>query len=390
MNVSNFFTGNMSDLVKVKRGQRGEPGDPNDGDDSHIIPDDQDQGDDQGQDGQDGQDGKPGQPGKPGQGGMGGKPGPPGQSGPPGQPGQGGQGQPIPIDLKGNPSPIVDIIPSDKELKDMFKDAEALKGSEKGRDKPMDNEAKKAALDNAAQKEADERDIKKAQSGQESGGKGAGTGRGGSRGSINADFPTKTNWLDTLISAVKKTKPGKFSYSVLNKKAMTSQLQRQGRSTEPAIGKIVVAIDTSGSISSEIVNKFLSEIRQIYKTFKSSKTFGVKVILWTSGPYAESPVFNSQQFEALKKWVNSNLATGGTAISDVVKRINNFKDISQYVATIWFTDGQVYDLDTPLPNMLNIFVINGYQSGATRDFFKAVATYKPPGKDKVKFARTDF
>jgi predicted metal-dependent peptidase len=164
---------------------------------------------------------------------------------------------------------------------------------------------------------------------------------------------------------------------------------RPGRTDKPDVGKIVIAIDTSGSIDDVIMNRFISELRRIYSVFQSSKTFATKIILWSDGPYAQSPEFPSNKFNELKNWINTNTKSGGTAINQVVQLINGFPDLNEYIATVWFTDGEIWDLRTPLPDMDNVFVIQGFSSDTSKRFFADVQKYRPRNK-KITIVRTDY
>jgi predicted metal-dependent peptidase len=161
-----------------------------------------------------------------------------------------------------------------------------------------------------------------------------------------------------------------------------------GRDKKQDIGKIIVAIDTSGSIDDVIVGGFLSELRRIFETFKTSQSFACKVILWADGPYAVSEDFKINQFNQLKQWVFSSFVSGGTSIDPVVKLLNGIKNISEYVGTVWFTDGQIGDLNSRLPDNFNIFVINGFQSDYTRQFFSDLKKFKP--SKQITIVKTSY
>jgi predicted metal-dependent peptidase len=161
-----------------------------------------------------------------------------------------------------------------------------------------------------------------------------------------------------------------------------------GTTQKKDIGKIIVAIDTSGSISDSIINGFLSELRRIFTTFTGSKTFAVKVILWADKPYADSKDFSAKEFAQLSSWVNENVKWGGTSINPVMELINA-KYNKQYVGVVWFTDGQVERLDQPLPDTFHFVVINGFISSLVTDFVADMKRLKPSGKD-VTFLRTSY
>jgi len=358
MKQSNFFKSNIADLQPVKVGSKGGGGGkPQPGD--HIIPDDDQDDSDEDQD--DDQD-------------------------------QDGDAESIPdVTIGGNPKPIVDIIPEDSSIEEMFgPDAEVLDGSDKQRGEAMGKEELK--------KKAEQAD-KNAKLGKDQGDSPGGTSPGkgqGDRRIVSADlFPVKTDWASILINLLKTKKPAGQSWSKPHKRTFGMKIggtpvMRPGRTFKPDIGKIVLAMDTSGSIDNKIIAGFLSDIKRIFTTFVGSETFGVKIILWSDGPYAESQEFKITEFSKLQQWVISNVKSGGTAISRVVDAVNNIPNLkSQYVATVWFTDGEIWDLNKPLPDMDNVFVIQGYNSEYTKRFFADVQKFRPKGKE-IKVVRANY
>lgn len=378
---ANFFKSNISNLKPVKIGGQGPPSSGGGSKDYHVLPpDDQDDSDkdqdsDQDSDQDIDQDDQAGD-----------KSGDKDGSGDDSN----DNGQPSKVEIKGNPKPIVDVIPEDKSLQEMFgADANALDGSDKGRPVSMTKEELKKAIERAKQNT----DIE--QSAGE-GKPGVGKGMGGKRMVDSDIFPVKTDWAAILMNLLKKSRPGPPSFSKIHKKTFGVRysgkpVMRPGRTSEPEIGRIVVAIDTSGSISNRIITGFLSDLRRLFSQFKSSETFAVKILLWSDGIYNASPEFDSSEFKSASSWVLNNVRSGGTSISNVIDYINtsipNLK--SQYVATIWFTDGEISDLNKPLPDMDNIFVLQGYNSSLRTSFLNDVQKYRPKNK-KITVVRTDY
>lgn len=339
------FTANIDNLKRVVKGEK-PPGDgppppgPTGTDDVHVIPDDEMSDDSQDSEQIDGKDAKEDKEVK---------------------------GTPS-IDIKGNPQPIIDVIPGNKDTSQVT----GMAGSDKKSTAPQTAEELKKALEKAQEAEATE--IK--------GGVGTGKGMGSKRVAVPTDFPVKTDWARLMINLLQKTKVGPPSWAKAHKRTFGAKvggmpLMVPGRDVEKDIGKIIVAIDTSGSISDTTVGKFLSELRRIFEIFKTSRGFGCKVIMWAGGPYAASNDFNIKQFNELKNWVFSNFKSGGTAIDPVVKLINSLPNLKEYVGTVWFTDGQIDDLETRLADNYNIFVIDGFQSEYTREFFADLKKYRP-------------
>jgi len=356
------FKTNISDLQKVKVGKPGQgQGQGQASDKYKVLPDDADSG----EQGEGEGDSKQGNEPKPGS---------------------------IPtVSMQGSAAPIIDIIPEDTTFEEMFGDAEVLPGSDGepgGKDdKPvLTREGMRKAIEQANKDQ--EAAIKEAN-------KSRGTGKGGERISVPADFPTNTDWARILKNLISETRPGKTTFSKIKKSTFGQRfggvepIMLPGRGVVKDIGKIIVAIDTSGSISDSIMNGFLSELRKIYSAFSQSKTFAVKIILWTDGPYADSPDFGAKDFNKLKQWANQNFKSGGTSMDPVIQLINSQYNNGDYVGNVWFTDGQVEDLHTQLPNAFQFVVINGYQPSLVGRFMADMNKLKPSTK-KLLFLRTDY
>jgi predicted metal-dependent peptidase len=335
------FKANINDLKRVVKPSDSPPSSPSEpmSDDYHVIDDEQAEGQ-QERDGEGSEEGEAKDKSKPSK-----------------------------ITIKGNPSPIIDVIPGDKDTGEI----KGLAGSNERGKTPLTKEQIKDALQRAQEAEATE----------QAGGSGKpGRGIGGRRVAVPTDFPTKTDWARLMINLLSKTKVGPPTFTKPHKRTFGQKLggtplMIPGRDKEQDIGKIIVAIDTSGSISDEIIGGFLSELRRIFETFKTSQSFACKIILWADGQYAISEDFKTNQFDKLKQWVFSNVVSGGTSIDPVVKYINSLPNLNEYVGTVWFTDGQIGDLQTRLPNNFNIFVINGFEAEYTRQFFSDLKKFKP-------------
>lgn len=286
----------------------------------------------------------------------------------------GGGGDPVMVEFEGG-DPLVDMQPADGDGSELSQDV--LPGSEQQNAKPMSVEDIKKALEEAQKHEAMEIHDKTSSD--------PGKGMGGRRVAVPADFPVATDWARVLINLLNKSSPGPSSWSKVHKRTFGSKfggtpIMIPGRKPQKEIGHIIVAIDTSGSITDNIVNGFLSELRRVFEIFKSSQTFGCKIILWSGAPYAESKTFSSREFDEMHKWSIANLASGGTAIDPVVQKINSMTDISQFVGTVWFTDGEINDLKTKFADMDQIFVINGFITGWVKKFLEDVKVAMPQGK----------
>lgn len=356
------FKANISDLQKVKIGKKSKPGQPGQpgSDKFKILPDEE--GDDEPSEGE----------------------------------GEGKDGQPAPgsvptINQGGRAVPIIDVIPDNTTVDEMFDNPEKLAGSDaagggsgKGSKPVMTREDMKKAIDQANKDQAME--IKQA-------GRGRGEGMGNKRIGVPGDFPTRTDWSTLLKNLLKKYQVGPPAYTSIHKRTFGMKLggapvMIPGPTKKVSIGKIIVAIDTSGSISDAIMNGFLSELKKIFGAFTDSKTFAVKVILWSDGPYADSPDFTAKEFSKLASWTNSNFKSGGTSIEPVIKYINKNYN-GKYVGIVWFTDGQVENIKTQLPDAYHFVLINGFVAELVKQFVIDMKRFKPRGKT-VTFLRTDY
>jgi hypothetical protein len=380
------FTADISDLVRVT-GKKPKPGGGGGGGSMEEVKDISDEGDDQ--DGQEGEGDKDGdQDGQEGEGGSalddkdGDKDGKKGGSGK-------GKGK--------GPSDgdVTIILPAGQTVDtagggDMLTEEEAkqvkqLKGSDKANQKPLSVEELKKSLEEA--KKTEQMETRQNKSGQ------PGKGFGGRRVGVPADYPTKTDWARALINLLNKETPGPATWAKPHTKTFGmsmggTKVMIPGRGKEKSIGKFIAAIDTSGSINDAILNGFLSDLRKAFLSFQTSKTFGCKIILWADGPYEDSPVFKATEFEKCKNWVSSHVVSGGTSITPVINHIDKNYKFPEYVGVVWFTDGEV---ETPpkLPDMFNIFVINGFISGWVKTFLAWLKTQKPKGKP-VDILRTKY
>jgi len=273
---------------------------------------------------------------------------------------------------------------------DMLTEEEAakvnkLKGSDKPNQKPMSIDDLKKAIENA--KNAEQMEIKQKQSGQ------PGKGFSGRRVGIPADFPTKNDWARALINLLNKETPGPATWAKPHTKTFGMKIggthvMIPGRGKEKSIGKFIAAIDTSGSIDDAILNGFMSDLKKVFDTFRTSASFGCSIVLWADGPYATSPVFKANEFSKCMQWVNNSVIAGGTSITPTIQYIDNNYKFPETVGVVWFTDGEV---ETPpkLPDMYNIFVINGHISQWVKTFYEWLKTQKPKGK-AVEILRTKY
>ncbi len=154
----------------------------------------------------------------------------------------------------------------------------------------------------------------------------------------------KRDWYKLLENLCKKTYETSFSLARPNKLMqnslgayLASESKQEGK---PRISDLKIAIDTSGSISDDILAKILSEIAYLLNKYKIK---GSELIYW------DTDVVNVGEFNTLKELLKINpLGGGGTDVECVFKYLageSNFRGnkqkskIKDMTAILIFTDG---------------------------------------------------
>ena len=145
----------------------------------------------------------------------------------------------------------------------------------------------------------------------------------------------KIDWRDALREFVSSAMKGKdeFTWRRMNKRQMANDLYMPSMENE-TIGEVVVAIDTSGSIGSEELTEFASELASICDIAQPE---AVRVLWWDTMVHGEQ-VFKQDQYGQIASLLKP-LGGGGTHVSSVAKYINEKKINAECV--IVFTDGYV-------------------------------------------------
>ena len=152
--------------------------------------------------------------------------------------------------------------------------------------------------------------------------------------SISDLLEPKVDWRDALRDFVASAIKGKdeFTWRKLNKRHMVNDIYLPSMENE-TIGEVVVAIDTSGSIGSQQITEFATELVSICELCSPDK---VRVLWW------DTDVHGEQVFEGDYKNIAGLLKPqggGGTHVSCVNEYINKQKINAECV--IVFTDGYV-------------------------------------------------
>jgi len=146
----------------------------------------------------------------------------------------------------------------------------------------------------------------------------------------------KVDWRETLREFVTASIKGKdeFTWRKLNKRHLSNDILMPSMENE-TIGEVIVAIDTSGSIGSEEITAFATELVSICDICEPDV---VRVLWWDTEVHGEQ-VFTGDYSNLAK--VLKPLGGGGTHVSSVSEYINIEK--LQAECVLVFTDGYVED-----------------------------------------------
>ena len=175
-----------------------------------------------------------------------------------------------------------------------------------------------------------------------------GTTRGAARRSITDLLKPVINWREVLKTFINHTKHN-YTYLRPSRRSMVSGYYGPRIVKEPTID-VVVAIDTSGSITDHEYRKFVTEIIAITR---SASEVCLRLIYWNAEVYGEL-VYNSQRDNS-DSILNFPLESGGTTMSSVSQYITS-KAIKPK-GVIYFTDGCVEERPE-VPNCRKIFILN--------------------------------
>jgi predicted metal-dependent peptidase len=147
----------------------------------------------------------------------------------------------------------------------------------------------------------------------------------------------KVNWREVLREFVSSATKGndEYTWRRFNKRQMANDIYLPSMENE-SIGELVVAIDTSGSINSEVLTEFASELASICSVATPSK---VRVLWWDTEVHGEQ-VFLPEHYDNIKEILKPQ-GGGGTTVSCVSEYLN--KQRVEAEAVIVFTDGYVED-----------------------------------------------
>ena len=176
----------------------------------------------------------------------------------------------------------------------------------------------------------------------------------------------KIDWREALREFVSSTTKGndEFTWRRMNKRHMANDIYLPSVENE-SIGEIVVAIDTSGSIGSEQITEFATELVSICDLCQPEV---VRVLWWDTEVHGEQ-VFKDNYSDIAK--LLKPLGGGGTHVSCVSDYIVKNKVKAECVLV--FTDGYVeHDIDWKITDP-TLWMITQHKS------------FEPPVGKKVMF-----
>lgn len=155
--------------------------------------------------------------------------------------------------------------------------------------------------------------------------------------SVTETLQPKVDWTTALREFVSSIAQGndEYTYRKFDKRMILDDIIQPGVMSEK-IGDIVVAIDTSGSISASMINEFASELQSICEQVNPD---ALRVMWWDTTVSSEQ-VFTPDNFNDITKLLKPT-GGGGTSVSCVSEHIvkSNYKADCVLV----FTDGYVED-----------------------------------------------
>ena len=163
--------------------------------------------------------------------------------------------------------------------------------------------------------------------------------------SISDLLEPKVDWKEVLREFVSSATKGKdeFTWRKFNKRMLANDIYLPSLENE-SIGEVVIAIDTSGSITNEQVAEFASELASICDTCIPDK---VRVLWWDTAVHGEQ-VFSGNYTDIAK--MLKPMGGGGTHVSCVSEYL--IKNDVKAECVLVFTDGYVesdinWEITTP-------------------------------------------
>ena len=132
------------------------------------------------------------------------------------------------------------------------------------------------------------------------------------------------------------------------------------------VREFVIAIDTSGSTSGELVQKFLQKTYNILKDEESFFTrFNLHIIQCDAEIQEDAKIANQREFDNYIENMQIK-GQGGTDFRPVFKYVDELvanKEFTNLKGLIYFTDGEgTYPVKQPIYNTAFVFLEEGYEN----------------------------
>jgi len=154
---------------------------------------------------------------------------------------------------------------------------------------------------------------------------------------VQKSIPIKINWRGVITKYLKLLDKKSYNWMIPKKRAFASGYYAPSYKSDPSKLSAIFAIDTSGSISPEMLKTFFDAIDDMISV---AKKINIYIILWHENVYDTiGPIKNSNMlWDAYNK---RKLQSGGTHISSCNEYI---KDLNAEL-TVFLTDGGVNEND---------------------------------------------
>lgn len=175
---------------------------------------------------------------------------------------------------------------------------------------------------------------------------------------VQKSIPIKINWRGVITKYLKLLDKKSYNWMIPKRRAFASGYYAPSYKSDPNKLSAIFAIDTSGSISSEMLKTFFDAIDGM---ISAAKKINIYIILWHEKVYDTiGPIKNSNMlWDAYNK---RKLQGGGTEISSCNEYI---KDLNSEL-TVFLTDGEVDngDLGSLTKISKKLFIILNPQLGS--------------------------
>ena len=148
------------------------------------------------------------------------------------------------------------------------------------------------------------------------------------------------DWRSLLENFFIESEKTSYTYTKPRQRELAAGYYAPSRKKEESTLDIVLAIDTSGSITNDMIAIFLSEILGI---MEAANSITLRVLFWNTKVYRDI-TYNTEEedVDSIKDRLFSNVTPGGTTFNSIKDHLDssNTDEINGFIV---FTDGQFYD-----------------------------------------------